>query len=94
LNKPISFVYGNIHTLMRYRTALVSYLDAIHGKTKGADLAALKKSLRIEEITEDFGPLIEGTMAGAVRISEFVKNLRRLSFSKIGEVDRASTSNA
>lgn len=90
LNNPISFVYGNIHTLMRYRTALAAYFDAIHGKGKAGDLAALKKSLRIDEILEDFGPLIEGTMEGAVRISEIVKNLRRLSFSRIGEVERVN----
>ncbi|MBI5260608.1 MAG: PAS domain-containing protein [Bradyrhizobium sp.] len=90
LNNPISFVYGNIHTLMRYRTALVSYLDAIHGKARGSDLAALKKSLRIDAIVEDFGPLIDGTLEGAVRISEIVKNLRRLSFSKLGEVERVN----
>jgi two-component system sensor histidine kinase HupT/HoxJ len=90
LNNPISFVYGNIHTLMRYRTAIVAYLDAIHGKTKAGDLAALKKRLRIDDILEDFGPLIEGTMEGAVRISEIVKNLRRLSFSRLGEVERVN----
>jgi two-component system sensor histidine kinase HupT/HoxJ len=88
LNNPNSFVYGNIHTLTRYRTALVAYLDAIHGKGKAGDIAALKKSLRIDAILEDFGPLIEGTMEGAVRISEIVKNLRRLSFSRLGEVER------
>ncbi|MDX3970684.1 MAG: ATP-binding protein [Bradyrhizobium sp.] len=88
LNNPISFVYGNIHTLIRYRAAIVAYLDAIHGKGRASDLAALKKSLRIDEVMEDFGPLIEGTMEGAVRISEIVKNLRRLSFSKLGEVER------
>ncbi|MEY9878970.1 sensor histidine kinase [Bradyrhizobium sp. USDA 329] len=90
LNNPISFVYGNIHTLIRYRAAIVAYLDAIHGKGRASDLAALKKSLRIDEVMEDFGPLIEGTMEGAVRISEIVKNLRRLSFSKLGEVERVN----
>jgi two-component system, NtrC family, sensor histidine kinase HupT/HoxJ len=88
LNNPISFVYGNIHTLMRYRTALVTYLDAIHGRAEPADLAALRKSLRIDGILEDFGPLMDGTLEGAVRISEIVKNLRRLSFSKVGEIQR------
>lgn len=88
LNNPISFVYGNIHTLTRYRTALVTYLDAIHGNSKAGDPDGLKKSLRIDEILADFGPLIEGTMEGAVRISEIVKNLRRLSFSRLGEVER------
>ena len=87
LNNPISFVYGNIHTLTRYRTAIDTYLDAVHGDGKASDLAALKKSLRIDEVMEDLGPLIEGTMEGAVRISEIVKNLRRLSFSRLGEVE-------
>ena len=90
LNNPISFVYGNIHTLTRYRTAIVAYLDAVHGKGKADDLQAQRKSLRIDDILEDFGPLIEGTLEGAVRISEIVKNLRRLSFSKIGEVERVN----
>jgi two-component system sensor histidine kinase HupT/HoxJ len=88
LNNPISFVYGNVHTLMRYRTAIVTYLDAVHGKSGEGDLSAQRRSLRIDEILEDFGPLIEGTMEGAIRISEIVKNLRRLSFSKLGEVER------
>jgi len=90
LNNPISFVYGNIYTLMRYRAALVEYLDAIHGNAGDRDLAILKRQLRIDDILEDFGPLMEGTMEGAVRISEIVKNLRRLSFSRLGEVQRVN----
>ncbi|MBB4371722.1 two-component system sensor histidine kinase HupT/HoxJ [Bradyrhizobium sp. cir1] len=90
LNNPISFVYGNIHTLTRYRTAIVAYLDAIHGDAGADDLAALRKRLRVDDILEDFGPLIEGTMEGAVRISEIVKNLRRLSFSRLGEFERVN----
>ncbi|BAM91815.1 putative sensor histidine kinase with a PAS domain [Bradyrhizobium oligotrophicum S58] len=90
LNNPISFVYGNIHTLMRYRTSLVGYLDAIHEQPVADDVAALRKDLRIDAILDDFGPLIEGTLEGAVRISEIVKNLRRLSFSKLGEVERVN----
>lgn len=90
LNNPISFVYGNVHTLMRYRTAITTYLDAVHGRSGEDDLSVQRRSLRIDEILEDFGPLIEGTMEGAVRISEIVKNLRRLSFSKLGEVERVN----
>ena len=90
LNNPISFVYGNIHTLMRYRTSLVGYLDAVHEQPVADELAALRSDLRIDAILEDFGPLIEGTLEGAVRISEIVKNLRRLSFSKLGEVERVN----
>ncbi|WP_315755003.1 sensor histidine kinase [Bradyrhizobium sp. SZCCHNRI2007] len=90
LNNPISFVYGNIHTLMRYRTSLVGYLDAIHEQPVSEDIAVLRSDLRIDAILDDFGPLIEGTLEGAVRISEIVKNLRRLSFSKLGEVERVN----
>ncbi|MGL9622922.1 ATP-binding protein [Bradyrhizobium sp. U531] len=91
LNNPISFVYGNVHTLMRYRTALTAYLDAVHGNgERRQDAEALRKRLRIGDILEDLGPLLDGTMEGAVRISEIVKNLRRLSFSKLGEVERVN----
>jgi len=90
LNNPISFVYGNIHTLKRYRTALVSYLDAIHGEAGASEVARLKRELRIDDVLDDLGPLIDGTLEGAVRISEIVKNLRRLSFSKVGEVARVN----
>jgi two-component system sensor histidine kinase HupT/HoxJ len=34
---------------------------------------------------DDFAPLIEGTLEGAARVSEIVRNLRRLSFSKTGD---------
>lgn len=80
LNNPISFVYGNIHTLERYRARLVSYLGALHGGA--GELDDLRRSLKIDAIVEDLGPLIEGTLEGATRVSDIVKNLRRLSFSK------------
>lgn len=81
LNNPISFVYGNIHTLDRYRRAITAYLDAIHSGASGDERDALKRRNRIDAILADLEPLIEGTLEGAVRISEIVKNLRRLSFS-------------
>ncbi len=81
LNNPISFVYGNIHTLDRYRKALVAYLDAIHSGASGTDLGEIRRRNKIDAILADLEPLIEGTLEGAVRISEIVKNLRRLSFS-------------
>jgi len=77
LNNPISFVYGNIHTLDRYRKNLESYLAAIHA---GADAAPLRRTLKIDALLADLAPLIEGTLEGAVRIADIVKNLRRLSF--------------
>jgi two-component system sensor histidine kinase HupT/HoxJ len=81
LNNPISFVYGNIHTLDRYRKAIAAYLDAIHAGAGAKDRDKLRRAQDIDAIMADLAPLIEGTLEGAVRISEIVKNLRRLSFS-------------
>lgn len=85
LNNPISFVYANIYTLDRYRKNLVRYLDAIHGGTEVGDMEALRRALKIDAIIADIDPLLDGTMEGASRVSDIVKNLRRLSFAKTGE---------
>lgn len=85
LNNPISFVYGNIHTLERYRGALDGYLAALHAGASPAEMERLRQALKVEPILADLKPLIEGTLEGAVRISEIVRNLRRLSFSRSGD---------
>lgn len=82
LNNPISFVYGNIHTLDRYRERLTRYLDALHA---GGDPDELRRTHRIDALLEDLKPLIDGTLEGAVRISDIVRNLRRLSFTRSGD---------
>jgi two-component system, NtrC family, sensor histidine kinase HupT/HoxJ len=81
LNNPISFVYGNIHTLDRYRVALAAYLEAIHSGASDDARAGLRRRYKIDAILDDLEPLIQGTLEGAVRISDIVKNLRRLSFN-------------
>jgi two-component system sensor histidine kinase HupT/HoxJ len=80
LNNPISFVYGNIHTLDRYRRSVAVYLDALHSGAEADALETLRRRHKIDSVLADLEPLIEGTLEGAVRISEIVKNLRRLSF--------------
>lgn len=85
LNNPISFVYANIYTLDRYRKNLVSYLDAVHQGAGDDEIADLRRGLKIDSILSDIEPLLEGTLEGADRVSEIVKNLRRLSFSETGE---------
>jgi two-component system sensor histidine kinase HupT/HoxJ len=87
LNNPISFVYGNIHTLERYRQRLTAYLAAIHGGADPDDIASLRRELRIDAVLEDYGSLIDGTLEGAMRVSDVVKNLRRLTFPKPGEAE-------
>ncbi|EJW11494.1 Signal transduction histidine kinase HoxJ (hydrogenase regulation) [Rhodovulum sp. PH10] len=85
LNNPISFVYGNIHALDRYRRSLEAYLAEVHAGGAPDDLARLRRDLKIDPLLADLGPLIEGTLEGAVRISDIVRNLRRLSFGNPGE---------
>ncbi len=82
LNNPISFVYGNIHTLERYRRGLDRYIRELEGSADPREVTRLKREMKVESILSDLAPLIEGTLEGAMRISEIVKNLRRLSFSR------------
>ncbi|MGB0683834.1 MAG: sensor histidine kinase [Magnetovibrionaceae bacterium] len=87
LNNPISFVSGNVHTLDKYRERLVVYLDAVHSGMSKLELEELRQKLRIDFLLEDLGPLIEGTLEGSDRVTELVKNLRRLSFAPTGDMD-------
>ncbi|UYO49976.1 PAS domain-containing protein [Rhodopseudomonas palustris] len=85
LNNPISFIYGNIHTLDRYRDRMSAYLGAIHRGADPAEIERLRRDLKIDALLADYGSLIEGTLEGAMRVADVVKNLRRLSFPKSGE---------
>jgi two-component system sensor histidine kinase HupT/HoxJ len=87
LNNPISFVYGNIHVLDRYRRNLAEYFVEAE-KVEEEDGARLRKKYRVDSILGDLTPLIDGTLEGAKRISEIVKNLRRLSFNRAHEAQK------
>ncbi|MCW2273550.1 PAS domain-containing protein [Rhodoblastus acidophilus] len=87
LNNPISFVYGNVHVLERYRKNLSNYFVEAE-KLEDSAAAALRTKYRIDPILADLTPLIEGTLEGAHRISEIVKNLRRLSFNRAHEAQK------
>ncbi len=85
LNNPISFVVGNAHALKRYSERLKTYLGAVHGGVAPAQLAELRKQLRIERILEDLDPLIEGTLEGAERTRAIVEGLKGFSARDSGE---------
>jgi two-component system sensor histidine kinase HupT/HoxJ len=84
LNNPISFVYGNVHVLDRYRRSLAEFFAEEQG-AESAETTELRRKYRVDAILSDLGPLIEGTLEGAKRISEIVKNLRRISFNRANE---------
>ena len=97
LNNPISFIYANIHTLRRYIKGLSGYLDALHEGAPAARRRELRQALRVDAILADLQPLLEGTLEGAVRVTDIVKNLLRLSHSGAGErqtLDLASIARA
>lgn len=79
LNNPISFVLGNTHALQRYAQRLEAYLAAIHAGKPAAELAELRRKLRIDHLLKDLSPLIEGTVEGAERTHDIVDSLKRFS---------------
>ena len=48
----------------------------------------MRAKYRIDAILADLTPLIDGTLEGAKRVSEIVKNLRRLSFNRAHETQK------
>lgn len=79
LNNPISFVFGNMHALQRYGASIVEYLDGVDRQLDPDQLRQLRTDLKIDRVLGDLGPLIEGTMEGAERVSDIVQDLRGYS---------------
>jgi len=79
LNNPISFVLGNVHALRRYCVRLQTYLGALHAHASEAELASLRKNLRIDHLLADLPSLIDGTLEGAQRTADIVHGLKRFS---------------
>ncbi len=79
LNNPISFVYANMHALQRYAHRIRDYLQALHADTDPQQLQQLRQQLRIDHILQDMDSLVSGTMEGAERVSDIVRDLRRFS---------------
>ena len=79
LNNPISFVLGNVLALQRYGQRLSQYLEAVHAQADAAELAALRRSLRIDHLLADLPSLIAGMLEGAQRTADIVQGLKRFS---------------
>ena len=79
LNNPISFVYANMHAMQRYAKRLHEYLDSLHNGKSAAELQTLRQQLRIDHILHDMDSLVSGTVEGAERVRDIVRDLRRFS---------------
>ncbi|HYN77887.1 MAG TPA: ATP-binding protein [Lamprocystis sp. (in: g-proteobacteria)] len=85
LNNPISFVYGNIHALARYRDRLGRFIAGAEAAGLSPALRDLWDELRIGRILTDLDPLLKGTLEGAERVRDLVCDLRRFSSGAQGE---------
>jgi two-component system sensor histidine kinase HupT/HoxJ len=71
--------------LEKYRERFTQYLEALHESGCAAGMSVLRRELRVDEMMDDLPQLIDGMNEGAARVSDIVKNLRRLSFAEPGE---------
>ncbi|HRJ51751.1 MAG TPA: ATP-binding protein [Candidatus Thiothrix moscowensis] len=88
LNNPISFVYANMHAMQRYASRIREYLDNLHSGKPAAELHALRQQLRIDHILKDMDSLVSGTVEGAERVSDIVRDLRSFSSSQTDKTVR------
>jgi two-component system sensor histidine kinase HupT/HoxJ len=79
LNNPISFVYANMHAMQRYAHRIREYLEHLHNDKSPTELQALRQQLRIDHILQDMDSLVSGTLEGAERVRDIVRDLRRFS---------------
>lgn len=79
LNNPISFLFANMHAMKSYQEKFGRYLSAIHGNVSQTQRDQLRAELGIDRMMRDIGPLVDGSMEGAERVSEIVQNLRKFT---------------
>ena len=79
LNNPISFVYGNAHTLRRYSARLTAYVEAVESGADARTLARLREELKIQHTLANMEGTLDGMLEGAERVRDVVADLRRFS---------------
>lgn len=88
LNNPISFVYANMHAMQRYASRIRDYLNNIHAGKSPEQLQSLRQQLRIDHILQDMDSLVGGTLEGAERVSDIVRDLRSFSSNQTDKTVR------
>ena len=88
LNNPISFVYANMHAMQRYTTRIRDYLDCIHSGQPAEQCETMRAQLRIDHLLQDLDSLVGGTLEGAERVSDIVRDLRSFSSSQTDKTVR------
>ncbi|MBL4712092.1 MAG: PAS domain-containing protein [Gammaproteobacteria bacterium] len=84
LNNPISFLYANMHALRTYENKFKIYINSIHDGATNDEREKLRQELKIDNMMHDIEPLIEGSLEGAERVSDIVKNLRKFATPQAG----------
>jgi two-component system, NtrC family, sensor histidine kinase HupT/HoxJ len=85
LNNPISFLLGNVMALRRYGEKLQTYFTAEQAAASAAELAPLRRQLRIDALLADLPSLIDGMQEGAQRTADIVDGLKRFSVIDLDE---------
>ena len=84
INNPIGFISSNLGTLKKYIAKFMEYIAASMAGQEPEELQQLRKSLKIDFISNDINELISESVEGTERVREIVQNLK--SFSRLDEV--------
>lgn len=76
LNNPISFVYGNMHALMRYGDKIKKYISSLEHAVGDQHVQVIKEPQNIDRILDDVNAVVRDSLAGAERIRDIVKDLK------------------
>ncbi len=92
INNPIGFIISNLGTLGKYLERLTEFQSAqsqaLQSSDRGGQLSDLRKTLKVDYISEDSKDLIQESLEGADRVKEIVQNLK--SFSRLDEIEEQS----
>ncbi len=88
LNNPISFVYGNAHSLERYTEKFEQYFELVESGASRDELIALRKDLKLDRAVRQMRSAVSGALEGAERVRDIVESLRRLSAEGSGELEQ------